>query len=107
MTLETIEQIKSYIQDHIKEPITNIELAKKFSYTKQSIMIYFRKYEGVSLHRYVIRAKMHKAKEYLEEGYCAYELPIMLGYNNNSAFRKVFKQEFGETPKRLEMRLRK
>lgn len=105
MTLETVEKIKAYIQEHISEKITNKELGEKFAYCPQSLVIYFRKYEGISLRQYIIRAKMLKAKEYLEEGYYAAELPYMVGYNNTDAFRKIYKKVIGEYPKKTEMRL--
>lgn len=106
MTPETIEKLKSYIQDHINEKITNKELAEKFAYCPQSLVIYFRKYEGISLRQYIIRTKMLKAKEYLKEGYYAAELPYMVGYNNADAFRKIYKKVIGESPKKTEMRLK-
>lgn len=50
---------------------------------------------------------MLKAREYLKDGYYAEELPYLVGYHEQSAFRKMYKKEFGETPKKTEMRLRK
>lgn len=107
MTLETFEQIKAYIQKHIGEKITNDRLAKEFAYCHQSLREAFRQYEGISLHQYVLRTKMYKAKEYLEEGYYAADLPRMLGYRDADLFRKTYKKIIGESAKETETRLRK
>lgn len=107
MTLETVEQVKAYIQKHIGEKITNGMLAKEFAYCHQSLMEAFRQYEGISLHQYVIRTKMYKAKEYLEEGHYAADLPCMLGYHDADAFRKTYKKVIGESAKETETRLHK
>lgn len=107
MTLETIEKVKAYIDEHIGEDLTNIRLSKKFAYTSQMLKIGFEQYEGMPLHKYVIKTRMKKAREYLENGYYAAELPYMLGYRNPDAFRKMYKKVMGEYPKKAEMRLRK
>lgn len=105
MTVETIQKIKAYIQEHIGEKIAVKMLEKRFSYCEQSLLIAFKKYEGISVQQYIIRAKMREARDYLENGYFAYELPRMLGYRSVDAFREAYRKEFGETPKQTEMRL--
>lgn len=105
MLVEDFEKIKVYIQEHIGEKITVKMLEKRFSYCEQSLLIAFRKYEGISVQQYIIRAKMREARDYLRNGYFAYELPRMLGYRSVDAFREAYRKEFGETPKQTEMRL--
>lgn len=55
MTVETIEKIKTYVQEHIGEKITNKKLGKIFAYCPQSLQNCFKKYEGIPLRQYIIK----------------------------------------------------
>ena len=106
MTFETFEKIKAYVHENIEERILIKDIEKNFSYEDQAIRDAFIKYEGLTAKQYITKAKIYKARELLEEGYLACEVPYMLGYDSVITFRDNYKKEFGETLFQTELRLR-
>lgn len=105
MDREVIDQAKAYIHEHIGEKLTNTMIARHISYHRQSLTNNFKKYEGISVRQYVIKAKAHKAREYLEKGYYPSEIVAMLGYKDRDKFYSIYKKEFGESPKKAQLRI--
>ncbi|MGL6108299.1 helix-turn-helix transcriptional regulator [Romboutsia sp.] len=88
-----------FINSHLTENITLDRLEKEFFVSKFHISREFKKHTGLTVHNYITKAKLNLCKKLIEEGksisgIC--QICSLGGYNN--LFR-VFKKEFGITPK--------
>lgn len=92
------DKIKDYIEENIKTADIN-ELAQKFGYTTVYTGVLVKKITGYSFTDFVKRKRCSKAAKMLVET----TMPIQqiineIGYENQSFFRKMFKEKYGETP---------
>ncbi|GEM_PF-965430 len=97
--MQTIEKIKSYINENITRRLTLSEVSNLFGYSQGYLSSIFSKYTGVSFVDYVATAKIQKAKEML--GYSdamIYEVAQELGFESPFYFSKVFKKVTGISP---------
>lgn len=93
---------KKYIYSHIFDYITSEELGKMLSYNPVYLSQLFKKETGMSLHEYILHAKIEEAKKMLT----SFELPLSeicsrLQFSDQSHFTKVFKKFTGVTPKKF------
>jgi len=94
---ETI--INADISKHFRIP----ELSKKVRLNEFRFKALFKKIFGVGPYEYLIKQRMKKAKELLEQGYSVKEVAAQTGYRP-SDFTTVFRQQFGIKPSTLKKR---
>ena len=88
-----------YVHSHYMEDITNVYLAKKFSYHPGYIGQMVRSLTGMTLHKYLIYLRINKSVEYLQSGqYNITEVAELVGYKDIKHFSKSFKQVTGLSP---------
>lgn len=95
-----VESTKKYIQDHLQEELSAEFLASLAYVSTTHLHRIFRKEEGMTLVDYITKTRMFYAKELLKDR----KIPITAvaaaaGYSNYCYFAKVFKKEFGMTPR--------
>ncbi len=96
---ETADRLIAYIHSHLGEPLDNINLGRALHFHPNSVNRIMVSATGVSLHRYVLRAKIHKAAELLStEGLTVTETAQALGFSDISHFSRTFKRLTGKTP---------
>ena len=92
------DKIKDYIEENIKTADIN-ELAQKLGYTTVYTGVLVKKITGYSFTDFVKRKRCSKAAKMLVETTMPVEQIINeVGYENQSFFRKMFKEKYGETP---------
>lgn len=74
------------------------ELAKEVGMSTSSLNRIFRKYAGVSVHRYYLMQKIKTATECLQAGVSVTETAQRLGFSNQSYFTACFRRETGKNP---------
>lgn len=89
-----------YVQDHYREPLTVLELAGMCGFSEYHFMRFFKKHMNMTCIEYINQYRLDMASRQLTES----DLPITTialenGFNNVSYFNRVFKKEFGMTPK--------
>lgn len=93
------EAILKYIHSHYMDDITNISLAKKFSYHPVYIAQILKSRTGMTLHKYLIYCRINKSIEYIQSGlYNITEISELVGYKDIKHFSKSFKQITGYPP---------
>lgn len=95
-----VEQAKTYIADHIYEPISLSDLSSNLHVSPSYLGRLFVKYEGVSVGDYILYRKVSAAKEslvYTDKS--IFEIADYFGYSSQSYFSKQFKAVTGMTPK--------
>ena len=97
--VEAIAAIRDYIDRNYQRDIRVAELAERFYFSKEYISKLFRQQYGCPIYDYVLKARMEKACEYLNNPRAQIQdIAEMLGYSNANYFGKAFKHRYGITP---------
>jgi len=93
------EQIRTYIDDHLDEPLRLDVLSKHLFFSKNHIIHVFREAYGCTPYVYYERQKLSAARELLlavSDPIC--NISDRLGFDSPQYFSKRFKTYFGVTP---------
>lgn len=99
LSQERFESIKSYLINHMDKNPSLEQLAGLFHISERKLKLAFKEHCGVSMHSFLVEAKMIQAQELIKKDYNVNELANRLGYQSVSHFIKIFKKHFGTTPK--------
>lgn len=93
-------RISEYIQAHLDEPITLIQIAQELHYTPNYLGRIFQETCGVSFSVYLLKMRMKAAEALLREqpALRIREVSRRVGYTNPEAFSRAFLQEYGVSP---------
>ena len=95
-----VEELDAYISENCSDEISNTELGAVFGYHPFYISRMLKDRKGITLRQYVIFYRLKAARRMLEvTGKTVNEIAEQLGFTDASYFTKVFKSEFGVTPK--------
>ncbi|WP_118975831.1 GlxA family transcriptional regulator [Taibaiella koreensis] len=96
---ELIGRAQAYIEENIEERISFEKLATKLAISRRNFDRRFTKATGNTPVEYLQRVKVEAAKKELEKGRkTILEIMLDVGYNDNKAFREVFKRITGLSP---------
>ncbi len=95
-----LQKVTEVINSNMSNVQFNVdELASALNMSRSSL---HRKMKGVSEltpNEFIILVKLKKAVEYIKEGYRVSEVYYIVGFSSSSYFSKVFKKQFGVSPK--------
>ncbi|NLP34162.1 MAG: AraC family transcriptional regulator [Clostridiales bacterium] len=94
-----IEEILSYINKNLEEPLSIDFISEKFFINKYYLMHLFKTETGFTLYRYIQKKRAIKAADLLKEGKPAGEVCSLCGFGDYSTFVRTFKKEFKLSPK--------
>lgn len=97
-TQQRINEIISYIQEHIYENLTVGDLATYFFLHPDYLSRLFKKHAHISVSRYIILKKTATAQSLLREGYTVAQVQEKLGYSSYAYFFKTFQKNTGLSP---------
>lgn len=98
---ELLDEIMSYVEDHLAEHITLENTALHFHISVSTISQLFRKRMNVSYYRYVTQRRLIAAKTLIKEGHPLDTVAEEVGFADYSGFYRAFKQEYGISPARF------
>ncbi len=96
---ETINYIVDYIGVHLAEGLTLDFLADKFHLSKFYLNRQFKHFTGLTIHQFILKKRLIAARLILQSGATAMDACMESGFGDYSNFLKVFKREFGCTPR--------
>lgn len=103
---QVIAEIKEYVENNYAKDIKVSNFANKYFFTKEYISKTYRKVYSIGIYEYVLKLKMERAVELLEqENLLISEIAERLGYNNNNYFSKAFKTYYGVPPSEYQSNL--
>ena len=105
-SLKKINEIISYIQEHIREDIHISDLAQHFFLNPDYLARLFKNHAHVSLGHYLTLQKITKAQELLREGHSVAAVSDELGYSGYAYFFKTFQKITGISPSKYRSRYR-
>lgn len=94
-----IRKMMDFIQTHYMEPIQILQIAGAASISKRECLRCFHHVIGMAPKQYVIQLRIRKAMELLvESSFTLIEICDKCGFQNQSYFTKVFREEMGVSP---------
>lgn len=98
-----INEIKKIIKNSDFASIPTIkEICNIVKLSNYQVQKMFKDIEKISISEYIVKQKMHYAKELLEQGDMSIlEIAYTVGYENPSKFSKVFKKYYGMLPSKF------
>lgn len=96
-----VNDILSYINQHITEEISLPELAEHFYLSSSYLCRIFKAATGITIHKYITARRITMAKELLSEGCSVNETCERCGFRDYSNFFKSFTGAVGISPKKF------
>jgi AraC-like DNA-binding protein len=93
------QKLEKYINSHLAQKITLEKLGKVINRSPTFITHQFQTEFGLSPKKYIIKKKMLKAREMLENGESVANTASSLGFYDEFHFSKSFKTYWGQSPK--------
>ena len=97
---QQVQEIISYINAHITEPITVEQLSEQFYLSTSYICRIFKATTGTTINKYISARRITIAKSLLSMDIGVSEVCEQCGYNDYSNFLKAFTKAVGISPKK-------
>lgn len=102
--IQRLEMARHILEQRIANPPTQKELAAEVLTSESKLRKDFKEYFSVTIHDYLTRVRMEKAKNYLlADKKTVYEVALLTGYGHQNNFSSAFKKYFGISPGELKM----
>ena len=97
---EIIDKVKQFINKNSHLALTNELVAQRFNYHPYYLSTLFVKQEGASLHKYIVKARIARAKQMLaSSSFSVAQIAQELSFKDASYFSAFFLREAGLTPR--------
>ncbi len=102
---KVITGVQRRLQSEFGKQIRISDLAKDCCLTERTFLRHFTKATGITPSEYIHRLKVQKACDFLEDSSATFEqIAYKVGYEDASAFRKIFVKIMGLTPREFKKR---
>lgn len=88
-----------YIENHIDEDLSLDALGREFYVSKYHIAHTFKDNLGMSIHQYIYKKRLAKARDAISTGISVSEAYLMAGFKDYTSFFRAFKKEYGISPR--------
>lgn len=95
---DTITNALTYINNNLSNHISVEEISKKTNVSINTLERYFTKYLDISPSAYIKKKRLSNASRLLLLGYSVTDAAMNSGFSDCSAFIKIFRETYGETP---------
>lgn len=96
-----LQPVIDYIHAHLEQELSLTELAIVASMSPHYFAQRFKQSTGLSPHQFVIRCRVERAKQLLQQGRSIAETALLVGFVDQSHLNRHFKRWLGITPKML------
>ena len=99
-----VEEVKSFIQENYSHQIRLKEVARIYLLSPNYLCSLFREEAGLTLHQYLFKIRMEKAKYLLEQSDSSIkQITFEVGYEDPNYFSRTFKENIGFCPTRYRL----
>ncbi len=99
-----VRRMQRYIEEHIKEPITMLQLAREAGYSPFHSSKLFREYTGRPPFCYIRALRLTRAALALRDGAVkVLDVALDFEFDSHEGFTRAFTREFGLKPKRYSL----
>ncbi|TDS07455.1 helix-turn-helix transcriptional regulator [Sphingobacterium paludis] len=97
-----LELARQILEQRLANPPTQKELATEVLMSESKLRKDFKEYFSVTIHDYLTRLRMEKARSYLlEDRMSVYEVALLTGFGHQNNFSSAFKKYYGISPGEL------
>ena len=89
---------KAYIDAHLAEDLRAETISSALHMGKTHLMRRFHAESGISLHQYILKLRLQRARRLLSRGVGAVESSQLSGFSDYTTFYKAFQREYGLSP---------
>ncbi len=100
-----LDRIMSFVDEHLTEELTLARIAAEFGTTPNGINRLCRKAGSVTMHQYILRRRVERARLELSSGRSVTEAAFSSGFGNLSHFVRIFRQKTGLSPKQFQRQI--
>jgi AraC-like DNA-binding protein len=100
------QRIVEYIDLHLHKRLTMVTLAHTSGWPARVLSRHFRNHVGITIHTYIVRARVKRAMELLTQGDKASVVMNEVGYHNKTSFNRAFRRITGVTPGAFQKQLK-
>ncbi|MFN2748020.1 helix-turn-helix domain-containing protein [Bacillus sp. z60-18] len=94
-----MKDIVSYVDMYYMKELSLEKLSSRFFLSREHISRKFKQETGMTLSKYIMKLRIDQAKRWLSETEeSIYSISLMLGYQDEKYFSKLFKKVVGMTP---------
>lgn len=98
-SMQYISSACQYIQTHYTQAITIADITQHVGIERSYLHRIFKRFLGYSVHEYLQSLRLHRAREFLDEGRLSIsEIATACGFESASYFSRVYKQTIGVSP---------
>ena len=91
-------RVMKYINENIEFDVSLDRLAKRFFVSKYYLCRAFKRQNGVSVHGYITRKRVMRAKQLIDAGEAAARAAEKVGFGDYSAFYRAYVKLVGKSP---------
>jgi len=96
---KVLRKAVSYIEENYSRIRSNGQLAEALHYHPYHLNRLFRQHLQCTLHRYILRTRLEKAAQMLQQtGLPVFEVARQVGFENADHFSKCFSEHYGVSP---------
>lgn len=107
VTLDKVAEATKLIKSDLKNVDNIVNIAKNVGLNQNTLQLGFKRLYKMSVNEYIKNERIQKAKELLETtDLNITEITYKVGINSRSYFSKLFKQKYGQAPKKYFNQLR-
>lgn len=98
-SVTNIEEMVSYISEHLTEPLDAERIARHFLLSKSHVQNLFSQNMHIGLKKYIAQKKIYAAHADLMRGMSPKEACEKYGFGDYSVFYRTYKKNFGTSPR--------
>lgn len=96
-----MRRLLDFIEAHLDRPLTLARLAREAGASSSHLRQGFKQATGMTVHRYVVRRRVERARLLLQGGTSAGEAALAAGFAHQSHMARWMRRELGITPRDL------
>jgi len=94
-----MQRVRDYIDQHLHDDLSLETLSGIAAYSKYHFHRQFTATFGLSVHRYILLARMKRASyRLMRDTHSVTDIALAAGYDAPDAFARAFRQQFGQSP---------
>lgn len=94
-----IDDVCVFIREHLTEDLSVKRLEQQFFVSGEVLSAKFKRATGTPLHRYIVKARIDRSKQYILQGLPIKNVYTLCGFGSYNHFFKAFKRVCGMTPR--------
>ncbi len=96
-----LRRVEAYIGAHLSGDLRADAIAGALHIGKSHLMRRFHAESGISLHQYIVKLRLQRARRLLARGVSAGDCAAQTGFSDYTTFYKAFAREYGFSPSRF------